>query len=163
MVFVTVGTHEQSFDRLINYIDTLKEKGIISDDVFIQTGYSNYEPKYCNYKKFLSYDEMKEKISNSKIVITHGGPSSFIEPLALGIVPIVVPRKKEYNEHVNNHQVDFVEEVKNRMKNIIVANTLEEVEDAIVNYDKITKNMKDVVKSNNLNFCAKLEKIINEL
>ena len=45
MIFVTVGTHEQPFNRLIEYIDNLKCNGIITDDVMIQTGFSTYEPK----------------------------------------------------------------------------------------------------------------------
>ena len=32
MIFVTVGTHEQGFERLIKEIDKLKENGIISED-----------------------------------------------------------------------------------------------------------------------------------
>lgn len=44
MIFVTVGTHEQQFNRLIKEVDRLKGEGFIQDDVFIQTGYSN--PNY---------------------------------------------------------------------------------------------------------------------
>lgn len=29
-------------------------------------------------------------------------------PLQVGKIPIVVPRKYEFNEHVNDHQVNFV-------------------------------------------------------
>ena len=47
MIFVTVGTHEQQFDRLIKEVDRLKKENLIQDEVFIQTGYSNYIPKYC--------------------------------------------------------------------------------------------------------------------
>lgn len=40
MIFVTVGTHEQPFNRLIQKIDELKKDGTIQDDVIIQTGFS---------------------------------------------------------------------------------------------------------------------------
>ena len=43
MIFVTVGTHEQPFNRLIQKIDELKKDGIIQDDVIIQTGFSKYK------------------------------------------------------------------------------------------------------------------------
>ena len=43
MIFVTVGTHEQPFNRLIQKIDELKKDGTIQDDVIIQTGFSTYE------------------------------------------------------------------------------------------------------------------------
>lgn len=38
MIFVTVGTHEQPFNRLIKKVDELKRDGIIQEDVIIQTG-----------------------------------------------------------------------------------------------------------------------------
>ena len=47
MIFVTVGTHEQPFNRLVKAIDKLKKDGVITEDVIMQTGYSTYEPKYC--------------------------------------------------------------------------------------------------------------------
>ena len=51
MIFVTVGTHEQPFNRLVQEIDNLKRDGVITEDVIIQTGYSTYEPKYCQREK----------------------------------------------------------------------------------------------------------------
>ena len=39
MIFVTVGTHEQPFNRLIQKVDELKCDGVIKDDVIIQTGF----------------------------------------------------------------------------------------------------------------------------
>ena len=35
----------------------------------------------------------------------------------IGKIPIVVPRQKKYNEHVNNHQVEFATAVKERYGN----------------------------------------------
>ena len=46
MIFVTVGTHEQPFNRLVKKVDDLKKNGIIQEDVIIQTGFSTYEPQY---------------------------------------------------------------------------------------------------------------------
>ena len=76
MIFVTVGTHEQQFNRLVENVDTLKKEGIIKEDVIIQTGYSTYEPRYCKWKKFFPYKEMIELVDSARIVITHGGPVS---------------------------------------------------------------------------------------
>ena len=39
MIFVTVGTHEQQFDRLIKCVDELKRENIITEEVVIQSGY----------------------------------------------------------------------------------------------------------------------------
>ena len=47
MIFVTVGTHEQPFNRLIKAIDDMKRKGCITTRVIMQTGFSTYEPRFC--------------------------------------------------------------------------------------------------------------------
>lgn len=90
MIFVTVGTHEQPFNRLIQKIDELKKDGIINEDVIIQTGFSTYEPKYCQWSKLIPYQQMVKNVADARIVITHGGPASFIMPLQIGKTPIVV-------------------------------------------------------------------------
>lgn len=53
MIFVTVGTHEQPFNRLVQTIDELKRDGVITDNVIMQTGFSTYEPKYCQWDKLV--------------------------------------------------------------------------------------------------------------
>lgn len=115
MIFVTVGTHEQPFNRLIQCVDNLKKDGIITEDIIIQTGYSTYKPKYCKRQKLLPYQEIRRLVDEARIVITHGGPSSFIMPLQIGKTPIVVPRKHEFNEHVNDQQIEFAKNVAQRM------------------------------------------------
>lgn len=114
MIFVTVGTHEQPFDRLIKKIDKLKEDGKIIDDVFVQTGYSTYEPQNCKFKKFLTYKEMEKTIESSNLIISHGGPASFVSVLSKQKPLLIVPRLLEFNEHVNNHQLDFVKKMNAR-------------------------------------------------
>ena len=62
MIFLTVGTHEQPFDRLIKAIDEFVEEGVIQQVVFMQIGYATYFPKNCEWKKFISPQEMTEFI-----------------------------------------------------------------------------------------------------
>ncbi len=163
IIFVTVGTHEQPFNRLIKYIDELKEKDIISDDVIVQTGYSTYEPKCCQWNKLFPYSEMVKNVANARIVITHGGPSSFIMPLQVGKIPVVVPRQKQFDEHINNHQVEFSKAVAERQGNIIVVNDIEKLGDIIKNYDKIVEVMPSSISSNNAKFNAELAKLVKGL
>ena len=163
MIFVTVGTHEQPFNRLLECVDKLKEKNIITEEVIMQTGFSTYVPKNCEWKKLFPYDAMIENVKKARIVITHGGPSSFIMPLQEGKIPIVVPRQKKYEEHVNDHQVDFAKAVAERQKNIIVVTDIEVLKDTLLNYDNIITKMDVSQQSNNANFNKKLEIIIDEL
>ncbi len=158
MIFTTVGTHEQQFNRLVKYMDQWAYEH--EEKVFLQTGYSTYEPRWCEWKKTVSHDEVKKSILTSRIVITHGGPSSFLLPLQYGKIPIVVPRKKDYGEHVNDHQVLFCEQVAAKWKSIIVVNDIEMLGHIIEHYDEISSEMICNYSSNNNYFCAELEKII---
>lgn len=161
MIFVTVGTHEQPFNRLVEYMDKWAAKHI--EEVLIQTGFSIYEPKNCEWSKLYSYKTMLENVGKARIVITHGGPSSFIIPLQIGKIPVVVPRKKVFHEHVNDHQVDFSNQVAKRQGNIIVVENISKLGDVIENYEDIVKNMTNRLQSNNKKFCSELEKIVNGL
>lgn len=114
MIFLTVGTHEQPFNRLLKEIDRLYETGQLNDQVIAQIGYSTYVPKHYEYSKFLSYSEMLKYFKAANVVITHGGPASFIDALTYKKRPIVVPRQKKFNEHVNDHQLLFTRELKKR-------------------------------------------------
>lgn len=161
MIFVTVGTHEQPFNRLVEYMD--KWAAEHDEEVVIQTGFSTYEPKNCRWQKLFPYSEMVKNVADARIVITHGGPSSFIMPLQIGEIPIVVPRKKEYDEHVNDHQVDFCNQVAKRQGNIIVVEDVSKLGDTLDQYDEIVSDMKNGLASNNEKFCSEFELIVNEL
>lgn len=163
MIFVTVGTHEQPFNRLIEYMDNLKRDGFINEEVIMQTGYSTYEPKYCKWNKLFPYNEMVKNVADARIVITHGGPASFIMPLQIGKTPIVVPRQKQFNEHVNDHQVEFAINVSKRMGNIILVLEIGNLINTLKKYDDIVGKMPRNMKSNNSVFNEKLEKIILSL
>ena len=102
-------------------------------------------------------------VDKARIVITHGGPSSFIMPLQIGKIPIVVPRKKEYDEHVNDHQVDFCNQVAKRQGNIIVVEDVSKLADTLARYEEIVNGMRNGLKSNNEKFCEEFEKIVNEM
>ena len=158
MIFVTVGTHEQSFDRLIRYMDEWAKRN--NERVIIQTGFSDYKPENCTWKKMFTYDEMVQNINDARIVITHGGPSSFVPVLQIHKVPIVVPRRFERNEHVNNHQVQFCEWFRKRKGGIIIIDNIDELEDAIKNYDVLSEKLKYGIKNHNQEFCEELEKLI---
>ena len=161
MIFVTVGTHEQPFNRLVEYMDKWAENH--DEEVIIQTGFCTYEPKFSQWDKLYPYKKMIEMVDKARIVITHGGPSSFIMPLQIGKVPIVVPRKKEFGEHVNDHQVDFCRKVEQAQGNIIVVEQINELKDTIDRYEDITMRMKSGLISNNERFCTEFSKIVNML
>ena len=110
MVFVTVGNAKQGFQRILDAIDALTGNGFFgSEQVFIQTGYNTgFQPLHCDYKAFLPMDEFQQWLEKSDLIISHGG-CTVISAVRLGKVPVVIPRRKKYGEHVNDHQVQLVE------------------------------------------------------
>ena len=163
MIFVTVGTHEQPFNRLVKKIDDLVADGTIKEKVVIQTGFSTYQPVHCDNYKMMSFEEMQSTLKEARIVITHGGPSSFIEALQFGKIPIVVPRQEKYHEHVNNHQVDFTKLIDKRMNNIIPVYDIDQLANTIEKYDEVVKTKNAGESSNNKQFNEQLEQIVEEL
>jgi UDP-N-acetylglucosamine transferase subunit ALG13 len=141
MIFVTVGTHEQPFDRLVKGIDQLKGEGIIRQDIFVQTGYCSYKPGFCQYKDFIPFDEMMKRMAEAEIVVTHGGTGSIMLVLYHRKIPVVVPRQKKYHEHIDDHQVLFCKTMAARQK-IVAVYELEDLETAIKNYPRSVRGLR---------------------
>ena len=158
MIFVTVGTHEQPFERLIKYIDNLK----LDEEIIIQSGYCNYSIKNCKYKKMMSIEEMDKYFKNARIIITHAGPGSIMKALSLGKKPIVVAREVKYKEHVDDHQVLFASSLEKENK-IINVKEISNLERLIKEYDTFVKDGRVTFVSNNKNFNDRFKDIVNDL
>ena len=107
MIFVSVGTHEQPFNRLMQALDKLIMDGKIKEQVVIQGGYSTYIPQDATFYKLMDFDIMNDYMHRARIVITHGGPATIIMALQNEKIPIVVPRQKKFDEHINNHRLNL--------------------------------------------------------
>ncbi len=162
MIFVTVGTHEQQFDRLVRAVDGLVADGAIAEPVFVQTGYCTYVPRHCEWARFVPAPEMRGRMEGADVVVTHGGPSSFIEAMAAGKVPVVVPRLAKYCEHVNDHQVDFIREVAERKGGIVPVYDTANLSAAIEEARRLTDDAARF-KGHNSEFCAELMRLIEGL
>ena len=158
MIFVTVGTHEQQFDRLVRAVDELRADETIREPVFVQTGYCTFEPNHCEHSKFVPFKRMKEMMAQADVVITHGGPSSFIEAMAAGKVPVVVPRRSDLAEHVNDHQADFVRIVAERQGGIVPVYDMTDLPQAIELARELSRGVE--FRSHNVEFCEELRRLI---
>lgn len=113
-------------------------------------------------ESIFSYEKSHEIRRNADIVITHGGPSSFIMPLQYGKIPIVVPRQAKFQEHINDHQLEFVHAVEERQKNVIGIYDISELEKVIKNYKKIAEKRNLSGGSNNQKFNEEFSKIVEK-
>ncbi|RYD01250.1 hypothetical protein N752_30095 [Desulforamulus aquiferis] len=149
MIFITVGTHEQPFDRLIREVDKIIENGL-DTEIFAQIGYSEYIPKRYKFKKFISFEEMKKFVEQADIIVTHGGPGSIFMPLYMRKVPIVVPRRKEFGEHIDNHQLYFAKSL-NKQKKIIIIEDISNLSEVLQNYHNYKEECLIEKNTNNIN------------
>ena len=132
MIFVTVGTHYQGFERLIKTVDELVDKDKIKENVIIQIGHSDYIPKNCKWFRFVDPEDFVKFCKKSNIVITHGGIGSIVIPLKLKKPVIVVPRYKKFLEHTDDHQLQITRYLE-KEKKIIAVYGINNLEKAIIN------------------------------
>jgi len=139
-IFLTVGTVQFPFDRLLKEVDRLIDIGFIKQKVIAQIGSSFYKPQNYEYFDFCSSEKISSFMMNANIVITHGGVGSIINSLILGKPTIVVPRYQKFHEHVNNHQLDITCELEKENAIIPVYNIhgLLSVFDNVENFRKKT-------------------------
>lgn len=158
-IFVSVGTHERGFARLIRFVSDIK-----FHDVTVQFGSTEtYSLNKVNFNSFdfCSFQDMTNYAINSDIII--GSASPGIAKLAWinNCVYLGVPRLHEFNEAVDDHQIDFLELVSklggclqvdldrdiNKLLEEIELNVNSLLEKQRYCYDIFSERMKSVEKS----------------
>lgn len=111
MTFVTVGNATHGFRRLLEAVESLKANGLLGNEpVFIQSGNApDFRSHYCEHRPFLSIELFQQWMDKADIIISHGGCGTLLHAVRLGKVPVVMPRRKKYGEHVNDHQLQLVQ------------------------------------------------------
>lgn len=107
MIFVILGSQKFQFNRLLKYIDELIENKIITEEVIVQSGYSDYSLKNAKSFPFLEKNKFEEYISEARVIVTHGGTGSIVSSIKQGKKVIAVPRKSSFGEHVDDHQFEI--------------------------------------------------------
>lgn len=110
MTLVILGTQDKEFTRLLKMVEDEIKKGLIKGDVIVQAGQTKYKSKYMEILDLISNSKFNKLIKESDLVITHGGVGSIISALKHNKKVIAVPRLSRYGEHVNDHQLEIVEE-----------------------------------------------------
>jgi len=131
MFFVSVGSINYEFTRLLNALETLSYKDRCK---VIYQGYINKSHEISSFK-ILTYIPRKsylEYIEQSEIVITHCGIGTIYECAHLSKKTIIVPRLLKYSEHNNDHQLEIFNELSERpIPNIYPLLDLKNLEETI--------------------------------
>ena len=101
-MFVTLGTIEPyRFDALIDNI-----LRVLPGDAEVtwQLGSTPREDLPGRVAKVVSLEEFDRLAVEADVVVSHAGVGSALRLLNLGVSAIIVPRRQERGEHVDNHQ-----------------------------------------------------------
>jgi len=109
MILVTLGTQDKDFRRLLEAIDKEIEKKTITDEVIVQAGFTKYESKNMKIFDLIPSDQFDELINKCDLLITHGGVGSILAGVTRNKKVIAAPRLAKYNEHVNDHQLQIID------------------------------------------------------
>ena len=160
MIFVTVGTQDKQFKRLLVEVERLIKVGKITEPVVAQVGNTKFttdlEDSKMRIIEFTTPKEVAGFIQEASFIITHGGVATIIEGLNYGKKIIAVPRLREYKEHVNNHQLQIIENF-GKSGYIIGVSGVEGIEDAL---EKVDGFVPRKYVSNNESFVDRLEESI---
>ncbi|MCR4902029.1 MAG: glycosyl transferase [Butyrivibrio sp.] len=111
MIFVTVGTQKFQMNRLMKQVEELAVERP-NERIVVQYGHSTYVPKNCECYQFMDRPQFEECIDKCDILLTHGGVGTIMAGLRHGKQVIVVPRLRQYGEHVDDHQIEAAQALK---------------------------------------------------
>lgn len=109
MIFVTLGTQDKPFNRLLEAVQKEIDNKNIKEKVIVQAGCTKFKSNDMEILDLVPMDEFDKIMQEASLIITHGGVGSIINGLNKNKVVIAVPRLEKYKEHVNDHQIQIVE------------------------------------------------------
>lgn len=151
MILVTVGSQKFQFNRLLKAIDDLIDNNVIEDVVFAQIGSSDYKPINYKFVDFMTQAEFSEKLNEADLIITHAGTGVIVNAVKKGKKVIAIPRLSIYGEHVDDHQIQLINEFKelNFIEPVYEINELEKAIENVKNktYNKYISNTDTIIDS----------------
>jgi UDP-N-acetylglucosamine transferase subunit ALG13 len=110
-IFVTVGTHEQGFPRLlaaVANVAVLWSERREPAEWIVQAGPATVSlPPAVTHFPSCSYVEILRHLSWADVTVCQSAPGSVFAAIAQRATPIVVPRSRSLGEHVDDHQHAF--------------------------------------------------------
>lgn len=103
MILVTVGT-QAPFDRLVQAVDEWAAEEERTD-VFAQIADSVLVPKHIAWEKFLTPEDLQQRLEAATLVISHAGIGTILSALRLRKPILILPRVAALGEQRNDHQL----------------------------------------------------------
>ena len=160
MIFICVGSLNNPFDRLFEYVDKLVDEGLLDGkSIIAQTGKINYKIRNYNHVEIMAKPVFEKNIEDCDLLICHAGTGCVVTASELGKKIIMVPREKELLEHVDNHQFELAK-LFSSLGCGLQATNYEEIKKCVL---EIPNFVPKAYKSNTKNFAQCISKDIEEL
>lgn len=109
IVAVIVGTDHHPFNRLVRWCD---EFAADHPDVDVRIQYGSASPPtHADGSSLWTKEQLYDIVAAAHTVVSHGGPGTISDIRSGGTWPVVLPRSPALGEHVDAHQMRFVERV----------------------------------------------------
>ncbi|MFU7527437.1 glycosyltransferase [Qipengyuania sp. ASV99] len=127
MILVTVGM-QLGFDRLIRAMDAIAPT--LGMEVIAQTGKGSFTPQNMTARERIGAEEFDRLAEQAQLIVSHAGIGTVLTAQRLSTPIVLLPRRFEYREHRNDHQVATVTNLEGRA-GILVALRDEDLPHAI--------------------------------
>ena len=115
---VSLGTDVHTFDRLLRWVEAYLEA---HPEVTCLVQHGHTAPiKHADNLKLLPASELLDYYATARVVLVQGGPGSIQDARRTGALPLAVPRRAEFDEVVDNHQVPFTTLMEKRGHAVVV-------------------------------------------
>lgn len=106
MILVVLGTNDKPFDRLLQACEKLQ----LNEEIIVQAGETKFESSQMKVFDLIPFDEFDRLMDQARIVITHAGVGTILSALKKRKKVIACARLAKYGEHVNDHQIEIMEQ-----------------------------------------------------
>ena len=159
MIFITLGTQDKPFTRLLEAVQREIDNGNIKDKVVVQAGCTKFKTDDMEIFDLIPMDDFDKLMNECDLLITHGGVGSIVGGLNKNKVVIAAARLEKYGEHLNDHQLQIIN---NFTKEGYILN-LEDFDNLALLLEESKTFKPKKYKSNKEKFVKLIEKKINEL
>lgn len=128
MIFVSVGTQDKSFNRLIEGVERIAHE--INEKILVQIGHSSFIPKKCDFFRFCTHEELLSHMSQARLIISQAGFGIIGDSIRLSKPMILVPREMKFGEAVDR-QYELAEYLASTNESILCVRNIDMLAEAI--------------------------------
>jgi UDP-N-acetylglucosamine transferase subunit ALG13 len=110
MILVLLGTFHIEFTRPLIEIEKLCAAGKLKEEIIVQNGHTRFSSPFFKLRPFVGPNTLDGLYDAARLIITHAGTGSIIKGLKKGKKVIAVPRLAKYGEHIDDHQLEILNE-----------------------------------------------------